>query len=170
MNFESFVLKFAGKENSGKSKAEFSNGKLKIAHIAIEYIKLGNKYFLADTELKELVKQLNTKAEAIGLFLGEDKNEKFTPSLALLEALSEVSDEKVIVNNIGELDFLYKKDIKRRHIKSFTGGAKEGFLKLIVNEHDDCIGYGKISKDLGSESPEIANMLDRGDFLRREKH
>ena len=148
MNFESFISKFAG--------------------IVIEYIKIGNKYFLADASLTELAKKLNTKTESIGLFLGEEKNEKFMPSLALLEILAKVSDEKVIVNNIGELDFLYKKDIKKRHIKGFSGGPKEGFLKLVLNESDDCIGYGKISKDLDSETPELANILDRGNFLRRE--
>lgn len=148
MNFESFISKFAG--------------------LAIEYIKMGNKYFLADKELQELAKQLNTKTEAVGLYLGKEEKDKFMPSLALLEILSKVSDEKVIVNDIGELDFLYNKDLKRRHIKSFTGGNKEGFLKLIMNEHDECIGYGKISKDLDSETPEIKNMLDRGDFMRRE--
>lgn len=148
MNFESFISKFAG--------------------IAIEYIRLGNKYFLADASLTELATKLNTKAESIGLYLGKEKDDKFMPSLALLEILAKVSDETVIVNNIGELDFLYKKDIKKRHIKAFTGGTKAGFLKLVINEHNECIGYGKISKDLDSEAPELANMLDRGDFLRRE--
>lgn len=149
MDFKTFISKFAG--------------------IAIEYIKLGNKYFLAEASLVELSKKMNCKIEAIGLFLGEEKEDKFMPSPALLEILAKVSEEKVVVNYIGEIDFLYGRDLKKRHITSFTGGSKEGFFKLIQNEQDENIGYGKISKPLDSETGEIANMLDKGDYIRREK-
>ncbi|MFA5888407.1 MAG: hypothetical protein WC852_06885 [Candidatus Nanoarchaeia archaeon] len=149
MNFDVFISKFA--------------------KIKLEYTKIGNKYFLADEEMKELSKKLNCNIAAIGLILGEDKKDKFTPSIALLEILSKVSDEKVFVNYIGEIDFLYGKDLKKRHILRFTGGSKEGFFKLIQNEHDENIGYGKISAELTGSKAEIACLLDRGDFIRREK-
>ncbi|MDI6737316.1 MAG: hypothetical protein QME12_02250 [Nanoarchaeota archaeon] len=149
MDFKTFVSKFAG--------------------IAIEYIRIGNKYFLAEASLVELSKKLNCKIESIGLFLGEEKDGKFSPGPALLEILAKVSGEKAFVNYIGEIDFLYGRGLKKRHITSFTGGSKEGFFKLIQNEHDENIGYGKISKELDSENAEIANMLDKGDYIRREK-
>lgn len=150
MDFKTFVSKFAG--------------------IALEYTKIGNKYFLAEAFLIELSKRLNCKIESLGLFLGEEKEDKFVPSLALLDILAKVSDEKAFVNEIGEIDFLYGKDLKKRHIKSFTGGSKEGFFKLIQNEENENLGYGKISRDLDSESAEIANILDKGDYIRRERN
>lgn len=149
MNFETFISKFAA--------------------IKPNYTRIGNKYFLADNSLVELSKKLNCRIESIGLFLGEEKNEKFRPSPALLEILAKVSGEKVFVNYIGEIDFLYGRDLKKRHVTSFTGGSKEGFFKLIQNGYDENIGYGKISKPLDSKDGEIANMLDKGDYIRREK-
>lgn len=150
MDIDSFMLKFTEKK--------------------IAYIKADSKYFIAEKELMELSKKLNTKQKLMGLFLGEDVKGLFKPSLALLEILSENSEEKVFVNGIGEIDFLYGKGIKARHIKAVKGGTKEGFLKLVQNQHDENLGYGKVAKGLTDGNAELANLLDRGDFIRREKN
>ncbi|HII15364.1 MAG TPA: hypothetical protein HA362_03545 [Nanoarchaeota archaeon] len=149
MSFEVFAGKFTGKNP--------------------DYVKMGSKYFLAGPLLVALSKQLGHSIVSLGLFLGEEKAGKFMPSLALLEILSVASEEKVFVNGIGEIDFLYNKGLKSRHIVAVKGSSKEGFMKLIQNEHDENLGYGKISRELGSDKAEIANLLDRGDFIRREK-
>ena len=110
MNFEVFISKFAD--------------------IKLEYTKIGNKYFLADAEMKELSKKLNCNIAAIGLILGEDKKDKFTPSIALLEILSKVSNEKVFVNYIGEIDFLYGKDLKKGIFSSLQAAQKRDSSSL----------------------------------------
>ena len=135
----------------------------------IGYVKAGSRYYMADPALLKISRQLGCSVVLYGLFLGEDKGGKFLPSLALLDLLSKESDEKVFVNGIGEIDFLYGKGIKARHIAAVKGSSKAGFMKLVQNEHDENLGYGKITAELGSARAEIANLLDRGDFIRREK-
>ncbi len=135
----------------------------------IDFVKLDNKYFLKNSKLIELNEELGYKPEVLGLLLGEDKDGKFFPSLALLEILSKVSKERIILKGFGEIDFVYGKDLKKRHINRIEGETKVGFLKLIQNAKGENIGYGKIIKDLESSSVVIKNKLDRGDFLRREK-
>lgn len=152
-----------------KDEKMISNFIKKLSNAKIEYIKLGNKYYLADEKLLQIDKSIGYEALAIGLFLGEEKEGIFYPSLALLELIAKDSSNKVIVNMIGEIDFIYGKDLKARHIKEVIGEFKVGYLKLVQNENDENIGLGKITKNLNEEGVVLKNKIDRGDFLRREK-
>lgn len=135
----------------------------------LPYIQIGNKFYLADEEMVEISKKMNCKVESIGIFLGEEKG-SFMPSLALLELLSNESHEKVFLTDMGVVDFVYgRNNLKRRHIDSFTGSPKPGFMKLVQTKHDENLGYCKIKQDLSTEEREISSLKDRGDFLRREK-
>ena len=124
----------------------------------IEFEKVKNKYFL-----KNDLKLKNGNVFMPGLYLGEDK-EGFKPSLGLLELLSKLTKEKVFVKDIGEIDFLFKKNLRPRHIERIEGENKVGYLKLVQNEHDENLGYGKLKKD-----KRLKALKDRGDFIRREK-
>jgi ribosome biogenesis protein Nip4 len=135
----------------------------------IDSVKVENKYFLADNSLIRLNKKLGHKPETLGLLLGEEKSGKFHPSLALLEIISKTSKEKVFVKDIGEIDFIYGKDLRSRHIEKIEGSDKVGFLKLIQNKNDENLGYAKIVKELDAPGFVLKSRLDRGDFLRREK-
>jgi len=133
----------------------------------IEYIKIGEKYFKEDKALEK--KRLDTKEKWIGLFLGEEKEGKFIPSYMLLDWLADNSKEKVFVKDIGELDFLYGKNLRARHIQKVEGETKVGFLKLIQNEHNENLGYGKVCGDFTKTNQVIKHRMDRGHFLKREK-
>lgn len=127
----------------------------------IPFIKVKIKYFLENKELEEISKQLNCKIISASLFLGEEE-ETFKPSLALLEILSKTSKEKVFLTDIGEIDFIYgRKKLSKRHIKSMQGKNRR---KLVQNEYDENLGYCKVVDEIN-----IKNILDCGDFLRREK-
>ena len=140
-----------------KFVSKFTNRKL-------DYIRQDNRFFMASGKVLNIAKSIKLKPGLIGVFLGEVKAGKFYPSLALLDWLSGNSNEKVFVNNLGEIDFLYGKHLRKRHIVAIDGTVKPGFLKLVQNEHDENLGYGKIADNGG-----IRNKLDRGDFLRRER-
>jgi ribosome biogenesis protein Nip4 len=131
----------------------------------IKFIKIGKKYFLEDKKLEE--KRLNVKEKYFGLFLGEDIDEKFKPSLALLDYLSKISKEKLFVKDIGEMDFLYGKNLRQRHVLRVEGETKIGFLKLVQNEHDENLGYGKYIAEEGKIQV-LRQRMDRGLFLKRE--
>ncbi|MEA3379188.1 MAG: hypothetical protein U9Q69_06175 [Nanoarchaeota archaeon] len=144
-----------------------SNFTSKFTNEKIDCIKVRDAYYVIPAKLLEI--NIGIKQESMGLFLGENKGNKFYPSLALLEKISPESNEKIIVKDIGEMDYIYGKNLRQRHIKNVLGETKVGFLKLVVNERDECLGYGKIVKPLNEKGVVFKNILDRGDYLRREK-
>ena len=125
----------------------------------IEFTKIKNKYYL-----KNNLQLTSKKVFMPGLILGEDRPERFRPSLALLGMLSKLTNEKIFVKDIGEIDFLFGKNMRPRHFDRVEGETKLGFLKLVQNEHDENLGYGKLKK-----IDRLKNIADRGNFIRREK-
>lgn len=134
----------------------------------LDFIQIENKYYLADQKLQGLNKQIGKKPSLIGLYLGEVKDEKFNPSLALLNLISKKATEKVIIKDIGENDFLYGKNLRPRHILKIEGTVKEGFFKIVVNERNECLGLAKLKK-IDNNEVSLRNILDLGDYLRRER-
>lgn len=139
----------------------------KFTNKKIKFYKLGNKYFLANPQLEKY--KLEQREQLFGLFLGEDIDNQFIPAFGLLDWLSKNSNEKVFVKDIGEMDFLYGKPLRSRHILRVEGDTTIGFLKLIQNERDENLGYGKIVGDFTKTEQVIKPKLDRGVFLKREK-
>lgn len=133
----------------------------------ILYKQIGKKYFMQDPLLEK--ERLEQKEKYFGLFLGEETSEGFVPSFTFLEWLAKRSKEKIFVKDIGEMDFLYGKTLRTRHIDHIQGETKIGFLKLVQNIHDENLGYGKITGDLSQVGQVLKPKLDRGLFLKREK-
>jgi len=50
------------------------------------------------------------------------------------------------------------------------GSKRKGDTTLVLNEFGECLGFGKILDDVTGTGGKIAvqNVLDVGDFLRRE--
>ncbi|MBL7051458.1 MAG: hypothetical protein ISS01_00035 [Nanoarchaeota archaeon] len=133
----------------------------------IKFIKIGIRYFLDNKELEK--NRLDVKEKFFGLLLGHDEEvDKFTPSFGLLDLLSKMSNEKIFVKDIGEMDFLYGKHLRVRHVLRIEGEKKIGFLKLVQNEHDENIGYGKYVGEEGKIQV-LKHRMDRGIFLKRDK-
>jgi ribosome biogenesis protein Nip4 len=134
----------------------------KFTNEKINYVKKGKKYFLINDEVL-IVDKLFSEAISSGVILGESKD-NFKPSIYLLELLSRTSRNKVFVNEKSEWLFLCGRDV-----------LPEGILKdnssdvifLVQNEKDENLGFGK-KVDHG-KNRFIKNILDRGNFLRRER-
>jgi ribosome biogenesis protein Nip4 len=126
-----------------------------------EITEIRNQFFLAGSELLELKNRIKNEPFAVGTFLGEMRENKFKPSIALLDNLSKLSDRKVFVNDKAEWLFLCGRDVFRQGI--VKSSINEG-LVLVQNEKDENLGYGEFS--IGKVA--VKNLLDRGDFLRRE--
>lgn len=133
----------------------------------ISYKQIGKRFFLEDKELEKA--KLKQKEKYFGLFLGEEIEDNFVPSFAFLEWLAQRSQEKIFVKDIGEMDFLYGKTLRSRHIDHIEGEIKIGFLKLVQNTHNENLGYGKIIGDITKTQQVLKPKLDRGLFLKREK-
>ncbi|MBW2973376.1 hypothetical protein KY346_03205 [Candidatus Woesearchaeota archaeon] len=126
-------------------------------------IKINNEFYLVDDALKKIQKKINKPASYIGIFLG--KKEK--PSLHLLGLIAKHSKKKIWVNEKGAWLFICGRDIFAKSITKCSGKIKD--FVLIMNQHDECLGYGQMVNDLSSKKTVIKNEFDIGDFLRRER-
>lgn len=85
--------------------------------------------------------------------------------------IAERDANKVFVKSKAEWLFICGKDIFKEGIMKVSGSNKKGDYALILNMHGECLGFGKIVKNLDEirEGLALRNILDVGDFLRREK-
>ena len=144
-NLNKFSEKFSGKEY-------------------LEATSIGRKYFKAKEELLSLKKKIGLQPHTIGVPLGEDTKKGFRPSLYLLERLSLDASQKIFVNDKAEWLFLCGRDVLE---KSIIKDNSKNEICLVQNEKDENLGLGK--KIVRGKSVTIKNIIDRGDFLRREK-
>ena len=130
-------------------------------------VKKDGRYFLLNKNLRKLIRKDFYYA---GTYLGKVKNGKFFPSFSLLTIISKVGANKVTVDKKTAWLFICGRDIFRQGIKKVTGSRKKGSYTLILNECGECLGFGKIVRDLAEETAGVAvkNISDIGDFLRRE--
>ena len=127
------------------------------------------QYFQVNDLLKSTLDKVDKKPFCAGVFLGEEKGDKFNPSCALLDMIANNTDKKVYVNEKSAWMFLCGRDIMAEGINSgHEKKVKE--LVLIQNENDENLGYGKIIAPLNSPKQRVVikNILDKGSFLRRE--
>ena len=107
-----------------------------------------------------------------GLYLGKIKKGKIIPSLVLLSIISRDKANKVVLNNQASWQFICGKDIFFKGLLRYKGVIKKGDLSLVLNSHNDCLGYGKVISRIDLKDNNkifLENLLDVGDFLRREK-
>lgn len=132
-------------------------------------VKLHKSYYLIDEPLLEVKNRIPMNPEYIGIYLGEDD----APSIALIELIAKHSDKKAFVNDEAEYLFLCGRDILSKSVVR-TNINERDELVLVQNQKDENLGYGKIVGDLrdktGGDKEVIKHILDRGDFLRREKN
>jgi ribosome biogenesis protein Nip4 len=129
----------------------------------VEAVKIGRFFYLAEQPLISLQARIKRDAFGAGLFLGEQRKQ-FEPSLALLELLSQKTKKKAFVSEAAEWLFLCGRDVFENNIVKLE--AKKG-LVLVQNLKNENLGLGELSKK-GNKAV-IKNLLDRGDFLRRER-
>ena len=150
-------------------------------------ITIENRIYLANNNLISLEKQIHEKIkkkpESIGTFLGtlnsnskdsnKDNNTNFKPSIALIDLIGTKTNKKIIVGAKAEWLFLCGRDVFGKSIiKSNTNRG----LAIITNQSQEVLGYGKLLTNLTNNQllkkhmnkVVIKNLLDKGDFLRRE--
>jgi ribosome biogenesis protein Nip4 len=130
-------------------------------------VKRQNRYFLLNENLKRLISEDFFYA---GTYLGKTKNGKFFPSFNLLRMIAKKKTNKIIVDKKTEWLFICGRDIFKKGIINVLGSKRKGNYTLILNQHDECLGFGKILCNLDKEKGvAVKNISDIGDFLRREK-
>ncbi|MGB9676302.1 MAG: hypothetical protein ACPL0C_03860 [Candidatus Bathyarchaeales archaeon] len=128
-----------------------------------------NRYFLLNDRLKGLI---GNDFFYAGVYLGMVKNGVFLPSFNLLKIIAEKEGaNKVFVDERSAWLFICGRDIFKRGITKIEGSRKRGDYTLVLNRHGECLGFGIILKDLDAveKGVVVKNVLDIGDFLRRER-
>ena len=128
-----------------------------------------NRYYLLSKKLKE---QIPKGFFYAGEYLGAVKGASFFPSFLLLSTIAEKKANKLMVDKKTAWLFICGRDIFKKGILK-DGNLKKGDITLILNEHNECLGFGKMMLNLRAEidlnKTAVKNILDIGDFLRREK-
>ena len=121
-------------------------------------VQTGNRFFMLNHKLEEAMKKNSIQPEYMGAYLGYMQNSKFVPIFMLLDILSKQTKRTAVINKKQEWLFTNKKDL---NTKGKTD-VKEG-LVIVLNSWKQVLGLGEIK---GSR---IKNILDIGDFMRRER-
>jgi ribosome biogenesis protein Nip4 len=126
------------------------------------------RYYLLNPRLKKL---LQNDYYYAGSYLGKMKNGMFFPGFNLLNMLVTIASNKIVVDQKAGWLFICGRDIFRTGIIKVMGSKRKGDTTLVLNEFGECLGFGKILDDLTVPGGKLAvkNVLDVGDFLRREK-
>lgn len=130
-------------------------------------LKRDNLYFLASEELEKFV---SADFYYAGTYLGKTRGNRFSPSFMLLDIMAKKDADKVVVDKKTEWLFICGRDIFQRGISETAGFGKEGSYVLVMNQHNECLGFGRIISEISKRAEDVAveNLLDIGDFLRRE--
>jgi len=128
-----------------------------------------NRYYLLSKKLKG---QIPKGFFYAGAYLGAVKGASFFPSFLLLAMIAESKANKLVVDKKTAWLFICGRDIFKQGILK-VNNLKKGDYALVLNEHNECLGFGKISRNIREEKDAnevvVKNILDIGDFLRREK-
>jgi len=131
-----------------------------------------HRYFLLKPGLKELASR---NFISVGLYLGRTRRGKLSPSFNLLRMIAREKSNKTFVDERTAWLFICGRDIFARGIMKIRGRTRRGDYTLICNHRDECLGFGEMLYDDEAQirsamnKPVISNILDIGDFLRREK-
>ena len=81
---------------------------------------------------------------------------------------------KVMVDDRSEWLFIVGRDLFKRGILRTSGSQKRGAYTIVMNQHEESLGFGRIIRSLNEKEKKhqvaVTNISDTGDFLRREKH
>ena len=128
------------------------------------------RYYLVNPSLKPLVRPNFFYA---GLFLGKAKDDRFFPSFNLLAMLAKKDVSRVVVNAKAAWLFICGRDVLGKGILRIQGSGKRNTNTLVLNAFGECLGFGRIIGKLRGTAANneivVRNVLDIGDFLRRER-
>jgi len=128
------------------------------------------RFFLLDSQVKLLVKD---PVFYVGIFLGKVRAGKFFPSFNLLSMIATQEANRVIVDKKAGWLFICGRDIFKKGIIQIYGKIQKNCHVLVFNEFNECLGFGRVLAGIEQQTDKnplaVANVLDIGDFLRRER-
>ena len=133
-------------------------------------VKKQNRFFLINETLRL---QIQKDFFYVGAYLGKVKDGIFFPSFILLAMMAETKANKTMVDKKTAWLFICGRDVFKRGIMQMTGSKSKGDYTLVLNQHNECLGFGKILCNINEEKDKskviVKNISNIGDFLKREK-
>lgn len=132
-------------------------------------VEMNQRYYLLNPRLKKI---MQADFYYGGLYLGKiGPNGGFFPSFNLLKMLIAIAANKIVIDRKAAWLFICGRDVFRSGVVKIMGSKHKGDVTLVLNEFGECLGFGSVMDGLASSEGEVAvrNVLDVGDFLRREK-
>lgn len=125
-----------------------------------------NNFYLINPLQKSLISSFHERPFSMGVFLGTASKPIFIPSFQLLDILLANTEKKVILKLRSSWLFVCGRDILIKGISDYSPDLKPGDLVLLESPNGECLGFGEWK---GEKNLAVRHILDRGDFLRREK-
>jgi ribosome biogenesis protein Nip4 len=129
-----------------------------------------NRFFLINETLRL---QIQKDFFYVGAYLGKVKDGIFFPSFILLAMMAETKANKTMVDKKTAWLFICGRDVFKRGIMQMTGSKSKGDYTLVLNQNNECLGFGKILRNINEEKDKskviVINISNLGDFLKREK-
>ncbi|MEJ2243861.1 MAG: hypothetical protein P8X87_04910 [Candidatus Bathyarchaeota archaeon] len=134
-----------------------------------QIVRKRNRYYLLSDKLNHNAPKGFFYA---GDYLGAVKGTGFFPGFALLRMIAKTDATKVILGKKAAWLFICGRDIFKRGLLKQSNLKKDDYV-LIMNENEECLGFGRVMINVRGEIDmdkiAVKNILDVGDFLRREK-
>ncbi|HME87330.1 MAG TPA: hypothetical protein VKE88_02865 [Candidatus Nanoarchaeia archaeon] len=128
-------------------------------------LQVRRNFFSVSDELMKVKDKVKTEPFAIGTYLGTGN--PFKPSIALLDWLNERTERTIMLDKKSAWLFVCGRDVFAAGIMVKEGAfVREGPV-IVRNEAREMLGLGELGK---SRKIPLKNVMDRGDFLRRERH
>ncbi|MCW4017851.1 MAG: hypothetical protein NWF00_04110 [Candidatus Bathyarchaeota archaeon] len=130
-------------------------------------VEKAQRFYLLNPALRKI---LRNDFYYVGLYLGKVKEGVFFPSFNLLNMMVPLVANKVILEPKAAWLFICGRDVFGRGVVNAAGSQRKGDYTLIVNECEECLGFGVVVSELEGDAGKVVvrNVLDVGDFLRRE--
>jgi len=125
-------------------------------------VQVNRDFFQVNEDLMNFKGKITQKPFAIGTFLGSGK--PFHPSIGLLDWLDKRTENHVIIDRKAAWLFLCGRDIFAESV--LKQNINNGHMVLVKNEENEVLGLGEMT----GRKVSIRNVLDKGNFLRRERH
>ncbi len=135
----------------------------------------GKEVFMISRELEEVLKKIRVEDKLVcaGIKVGE-VGKKFRFTLEGAFFLAKKEKKKVYIDEKAEMLFLYGRDVFSSSIEKVSRDVKENDTVFVCNRFGDVIGIGRARFDVKEiarkgERVAVENLVDRGEYLRKEK-
>lgn len=142
-----------------------------------DYVLLVNdrrEVFALSKELANFIERLKLNFVHVGIKVGEIGSRRFRFTIEGSFYLSK-RKKRVYVDEKGEMLFLYGRDIFARSVVEVTDDVRENDVVFVCNKRGDIIGLGRSRFNaerywkVEGERIVVENLVDRGEYLRKEK-